>query len=170
MGDHPLFLSRFSFLPFSHLTSGSGFNLLSFAAQSGDWCKLTSAMAIERDERPWGRFEVLAEGEGYKVKRIEVMPGHRLSLQMHQDRSEHWVIVAGEALVTLGEQVMRLCANEDLLIPAKTRHRVANTRDVKLVFIEIQCGSYLGEDDITRFEDDYSRALPEPGENGSEFR
>lgn len=118
-------------------------------------------MGIERDERPWGSFEVLAEGEGFKVKRIEVMPGHRLSLQMHDGRSEHWVVVAGEALVTVGEQVMRRRANEDVFIPPGTKHRVANTGDAKLVFIEVQCGSYLGEDDITRFEDDYNRTLSE---------
>lgn len=112
---------------------------------------------MERDQRPWGMYEVLAEGEGYKVKRIEVKPGHRLSLQMHQSRSEHWVIVAGEALVTIGERETRLNPNEDALIPAGTRHRVANPGTVPLVFIEVQCGSYLGEDDITRFEDDYNR-------------
>lgn len=119
-------------------------------------------MAIQRDNRPWGSFEILAEGVGYKVKRIEVLPGQRLSLQMHQNRSEHWVIVAGEALVTLGEQELRLRENENLMIPVGTKHRVANKLDSTLVFIEVQCGSYLGEDDITRFEDDYSRALP-PG-------
>ena len=114
-------------------------------------------MSIERDERPWGMYEVLAEGEGYKVKRIEVRPGHRLSLQMHQSRSEHWVIVAGEALVTLDEREIRLCANEEAIIPQRTKHRVANPASTPLVFIEVQCGSYLGEDDITRFEDDYNR-------------
>jgi len=114
-------------------------------------------MSIERDERPWGMYEVLAEGEGYKVKRIEVRPGHRLSLQMHQSRSEHWVIVKGEALVTLGEREIRLRANEEAIIPQRTKHRVANPASIPLVFIEVQCGSYLGEDDITRFDDDYNR-------------
>lgn len=115
-------------------------------------------MSIERDERPWGMYEVLAEGEGYKVKRIEVRPGHRLSLQLHQSRSEHWVIVAGEALVTIGERETRLSANEEAIIPRRTKHRVANPASTTLVFIEVQCGSYLGEDDITRFEDDYDRS------------
>lgn len=114
-------------------------------------------MSIERDERPWGSYEVLAEGEGYKVKRIEVSPGHRISLQMHQRRSEHWVIVAGEAIVILGEREIRLRANEEALIPRQTKHRVANPGTSPLVFIEVQCGDYLGEDDITRFEDDYNR-------------
>ena len=118
-------------------------------------------MAVETDKRPWGSFEVLAEGSGYKVKRIEVIPGHRLSLQMHESRSEHWVIVAGEALVTLGEQELRLRANDELLIPLRTKHRVANRGDATLVFIEVQCGSYLGEDDIIRFADDYNRTLPD---------
>lgn len=119
-------------------------------------------MSIERDERPWGVFEILAEGEGYKVKRIEVYPGHRLSLQMHQSRSEHWVIVTGDAIVTVGEREIRLRANEEAFIPPQTRHRVANPGTSPLVFIEVQCGAYLGEDDITRFEDDYHRTgMPE---------
>ena len=115
-------------------------------------------MSIERDERPWGMYEVLAEGEGYKVKRIVVQPGQRLSLQMHQSRSEHWVIVAGEALVTVGDRDIHLRANEDTIIPLRTKHRVANPASTPLVFIEVQCGTYLGEDDITRFEDDYNRS------------
>lgn len=119
-------------------------------------------MAMERDERPWGMYEVLAEGPGYKVKRIEVKPGHRLSLQMHEQRSEHWVIVEGCALVTLGDQEIRRSVNEDVLIPVRTKHRVANNDSVPLVFIEVQCGPYLGEDDITRFEDDYDRKGVEP--------
>lgn len=114
-------------------------------------------MSIERDERPWGMYEVLAEGEDYKVKRIVVHPGHRLSLQMHQRRSEHWVIVAGEAIVTLDDKEIRLRANEEALVPVRTKHRVANPGTIPLVFIEVQCGDYLGEDDITRFEDDYAR-------------
>ena|SRR5215471_4056121 len=116
-------------------------------------------MAIERDERPWGMYEVLAQGRGYKVKRIEVKPGHRLSLQMHENRSEHWVIVEGEALVTVGDQEIIKRANEDVLIPVRTRHRVFNRGEDLLVFIEVQCGPYLGEDDIIRFEDDYNRTL-----------
>lgn len=116
-------------------------------------------MTKERDERPWGMYEVLDEGLGYKVKRIEVKPDQRLSLQSHEKRSEHWVIVSGEAIVTVGEKEIHLQANEDVLIPAKTKHRVANPGKELLVFIEVQCGSYLGEDDIHRFEDDYHRAM-----------
>jgi mannose-6-phosphate isomerase len=114
-------------------------------------------MGIERDERPWGAFEVLAEGNGYKVKRIEVKPGHRLSLQMHDNRSERWVIVAGTALVRVGDEEFLRNLNEDVAIPVKTKHRITNLGDELLVFIEVQCGPYLGEDDIIRFEDDYNR-------------
>src|SRR6185436_7227273 len=110
------------------------------------------AMSIERDERPWGGYVVLDEGEGYKVKRIHVKPGHRLSLQMHENRSEHWVVVAGEAIATLGDKEVQLRANERALVPVRTRHRIANPGTSLLVFIEVQCGNYLGEDDITRFE------------------
>ena len=117
-------------------------------------------MSTERDQRPWGMYEVLTEGTGYKVKRIEVKPGHRLSLQMHQSRSEHWVIVEGEAIVTIGDRETGLRANEVALIPVLTKHRVANPGTTPLVFIEVQCGSYLGEDDIIRFEDDYNRMAP----------
>jgi len=124
-------------------------------------------MSIERDERPWGMFEVLAEGEGYKVKRIEIKPGHRLSLQMHKSRSEHWVVVSGEAVITVGEREMILRANEDALIPRGTKHRVANPGTTLLVFIEVQCGAYLGEDDIIRFEDDYDR-IPATSSLGSQ--
>ena len=105
-------------------------------------------------------YEVLAEENGYKVKRIEVKPRHRLSLQMHENRTEHWVIVAGEALVTLGDREFRLRVNQEVVIPIRTKHRVMNPGDLPLVFIEVQCGSYLGEDDITRFEDDYDRMGP----------
>lgn len=116
------------------------------------------AMAMERDERPWGMYEVLAEGDGFKVKRIEVKPGHRLSLQSHEKRSEHWVVVAGTALVTVGEQEIALRTNQHVNIPTQTKHRVANPGQDLLVFIEVQSGIYLGEDDIKRFEDDYHRA------------
>jgi mannose-6-phosphate isomerase-like protein (cupin superfamily) len=114
-------------------------------------------MILERDERPWGMFEVLAVGEGYKVKRIEVKPGQRLSLQSHEKRSEHWVIVNGTALATVGEQHLTLRPNQHINIPMQTKHRVANPGDELLVFIEVQSGPYLGEDDITRYEDDYQR-------------
>ncbi|HKP13680.1 MAG TPA: phosphomannose isomerase type II C-terminal cupin domain [Blastocatellia bacterium] len=114
-------------------------------------------MALEKDERPWGMYEVLVEGAGYKVKRIVVNPGQRLSLQSHEKRSEHWVVVAGTARVTVGDEETTLRADQYVAIPTRTKHRVANPGDEPLVFIEVQSGDYLGEDDITRYEDDYSR-------------
>ena len=113
---------------------------------------------MERDERPWGMYQVLDEGEGFKVKRIEVKPGQRLSLQSHEQRSEHWVVVKGTALVTVGERELTLRANQHINIPIRARHRVANPGEELLVFIEVQSGAYLGEDDIRRYEDDYHRA------------
>lgn len=114
-------------------------------------------MALEKDERPWGMYEVLAEDGGYKVKRIVVKPGQRLSLQSHERRSEHWVVVAGTARVTVGEKEITLRADQYVAIPTRTIHRIANPGDEPLVFIEVQSGDYLGEDDITRYEDDYNR-------------
>jgi mannose-6-phosphate isomerase-like protein (cupin superfamily) len=115
-------------------------------------------MVLEKDERPWGMYEVLAEAPGYKVKRIAVKPGQRLSLQSHERRSEHWVVVTGTALVTLGEQELTVSVNEHVVIPVRTKHRVANPGGDPLVFIEVQSGDYLGEDDIKRYQDDYNRA------------
>ena len=115
---------------------------------------------MERDERPWGSYEVLAEAPGYKVKRIVVKPGQRLSLQLHDIRSEHWVVVSGEAVATVGDQELRVTVDQTVEIPPRTKHRVANPGTEPLVFIEVQCGRYLGEDDITRFEDDYNRIRP----------
>ena len=110
------------------------------------------------DRRPWGSFTVLDEGEGFKVKRIEVLPGKRLSYQRHARRAEHWFVVAGAARVTLdgGESLVR--RGEAVDIPVGSAHRVENPGEVLLVFIEVQRGDYLGEDDITRLEDDFGRA------------
>jgi mannose-1-phosphate guanylyltransferase len=108
--------------------------------------------------RPWGTYTVLQEGPGFKIKRIEVKPGSTLSLQLHHRRSEHWVVVRGVAEVTCGEDVYPLAANESTYIPVETKHRLANRSNVLLVLIEVQCGDYLGEDDIVRFEDRYGRA------------
>jgi mannose-6-phosphate isomerase len=110
------------------------------------------------DRRPWGAFTVLDEGVGYKVKRIEVLAGKRLSYQRHARRAEHWMVVAGSALVTLDGGDMTLSIGETVDIPVGSAHRVANPGEETLVFIEIQRGDYLGEDDITRLEDDYDRA------------
>lgn len=108
--------------------------------------------------RPWGSFTILEEGRGYKIKRIEVKPGHRLSLQMHHHRSEHWIVVSGTAKVTCGDQEKLLFSNQSTYVPPCTSHRLENPGVISLVLIEVQNGEYLGEDDIVRFQDDYSRA------------
>ena len=159
MGDHPLFFFP-SFIrnPHRRTTAATFIYLHADMTDHRNSCRLTDAMTLERDERPWGMYEVLAEGAGYKVKRIAVNPGQRLSLQSHEQRSEHWVIVSGTALATVGEEELRLVPNQHVIIPLRTRHRVANAGDETLVFIEVQSGAYLGEDDIQRFQDDYNRA------------
>jgi mannose-1-phosphate guanylyltransferase/mannose-6-phosphate isomerase len=108
--------------------------------------------------RPWGTYTVLQDAPGFKIKRIEVKPGASLSLQMHHHRSEHWVVVSGKAEVVNGEDTVTLQANESTYIPAGNKHRLTNVGDTELALIEVQCGSYLGEDDIVRFEDIYGRA------------
>jgi mannose-6-phosphate isomerase len=113
----------------------------------------------ERSElRPWGRFLLLDVGEGFQVKRIEVHAGRRLSYQSHRHRSEHWFVVQGTALVTLDGVQHPLQPGDAIDIPLGARHRVANPGAELLVFIEVQRGGYLGEDDIERYEDDFGRA------------
>ena len=112
---------------------------------------------MEIGQRPWGQYEVLLDADTYKVKRITVLPGQRLSLQMHHRRAEHWAIVAGAAEVTVNETVTRLGVGEHVYIPVEAKHRIANPGSEPLVFIEVQTGSYTGEDDIVRFSDDYGR-------------
>jgi mannose-1-phosphate guanylyltransferase len=107
--------------------------------------------------RPWGAYTVLQEGPSFKIKRIEVKPGAALSLQLHRRRSEHWVVVRGTARVTRDEDVYLIQANESTFIPVGTRHRLENPTSEPLVMIEVQCGDYVGEDDIVRFDDRYGR-------------
>ncbi|HHI97173.1 MAG TPA: mannose-1-phosphate guanylyltransferase/mannose-6-phosphate isomerase [Thermodesulfatator atlanticus] len=107
--------------------------------------------------RPWGRYTVLEEGPRYKIKRIVVNPGERLSLQMHYHRSEHWVVVRGTAKVQIGDEEMFLHENESVFVPKSTKHRLENPGKIPLEIIEVQNGEYLGEDDIVRFEDVYGR-------------
>jgi mannose-1-phosphate guanylyltransferase / mannose-6-phosphate isomerase len=107
--------------------------------------------------RPWGSYTILEEGPGFKVKRIEVKPGASLSLQMHHHRSEHWIVVDGQGIVTNGDNEIELKANESTYIPAGHKHRLKNIGDKQLVMIEVQSGHYLGEDDIVRFADNYGR-------------
>lgn len=108
-------------------------------------------------ERSWGNYVVLEEGRGYKIKIIEVNPGHRLSLQKHLHRSEHWVVLSGIAKVTNGETEKIIHINESTYIPKNMVHRLENPGRIPLKIIEIQNGEYLEEDDIERFEDDYGR-------------
>jgi mannose-1-phosphate guanylyltransferase/mannose-6-phosphate isomerase len=108
--------------------------------------------------RPWGTYTVLEEGNGFKIKRIEVKPGASLSLQMHHHRSEHWIVVRGMAKVVNGDAELLVNTNESTYIPAGHRHRLENPGILSLVMIEVQSGPYLGEDDIVRFQDIYGRA------------
>ncbi len=107
--------------------------------------------------RPWGSFTILEEGKGYKIKRIEVKPNHRLSLQMHHHRSEHWIVVSGTAKVTCDGEEKILYSNQSTYVPPCTSHRLENPGVIPLIMIEVQNGEYLGEDDIVRFDDDYAR-------------
>ena len=108
--------------------------------------------------RPWGSYETLGDGSRFQIKRIIVDPGERLSLQKHFHRSEHWVVVQGTAEVTVGDTVSLLQENQSTYIPAGTTHRLANPGKVRLELIEVQCGAYLGEDDIVRLDDQYGRS------------
>jgi len=112
---------------------------------------------LEQASPPWGRWEVLLEAEDYKVKRIIVSPGQMLSYQKHAHRSEHWVAVKGQGVITLDGRKVELRPGEAVDIPAGCAHRAANESREPFVFIEIQRGSYLGEDDIVRLEDSYGR-------------
>jgi len=107
--------------------------------------------------RPWGTYTVLEEGPGYKIKRIVVKPKASLSLQLHRQRSEHWVVISGDAKVVNGEQELLVRPNESTFIPSGNKHRLANPGTTDLVIIEVQAGSYVGEDDIVRFDDIYGR-------------
>ena len=109
------------------------------------------------DRRPWGMFTVLDEGNNYKVKRIEVLPGKRLSYQKHAQRAEHWVVVQGTAKVTLDDREIIVRPGEAIDISIGAAHRVENPGEELLVFIEVQRGVYLGEDDIVRLQDDFGR-------------
>lgn len=109
------------------------------------------------DRRPWGTFTVLDEGDNFKVKRIEVLPGKRLSYQKHAQRAEHWVVIQGAAKVTLDDRDHIVEAGQAIDIAIGSAHRVENPGEELLVFIEVQRGNYLGEDDIVRLQDDFGR-------------
>jgi mannose-1-phosphate guanylyltransferase/mannose-6-phosphate isomerase len=140
--------------------------LVADRAQSQNVKKLVQQLeARKREElnlhrkvhRPWGWYDSIDEGERFKVKRIQVKPGASLSLQKHHHRAEHWIVVKGTAEITNGEKVMILTENQSTYIPLGEVHRLANPGTIPLEIIEVQSGSYLGEDDIVRFEDTYGR-------------
>ena len=115
------------------------------------------ADAFLKDHRPWGWFETLALGDRFQVKRIVVKPGGILSLQSHVHRAEHWIVVSGTAKVTVGDDVKLLSENQSVYIPLGAIHRMENPGKLPMTLIEVQTGAYLGEDDIVRYEDLYSR-------------
>jgi mannose-6-phosphate isomerase len=112
----------------------------------------------EQELRPWGGFTVLADTAGHKVKRLTVLPGHRLSYQRHEHRAEHWFLVAGEARVTIDGDERLVAAGDAVDIPVGAAHRIAAVGDDPVVLVEVQHGESFGEDDITRLDDDYGRA------------
>ena len=114
-------------------------------------------ISIEKEERPWGRFFVIHDELAYKIKRIEVDPGGRLSYQYHNKRSEAWTIVEGVGTITIDDVTTEYEPGQTILIPQGVKHRIHNKTSKKVVFIEVQTGSYFGEDDIVRIEDDYNR-------------
>jgi mannose-1-phosphate guanylyltransferase/mannose-6-phosphate isomerase len=125
---------------------------------------LSVATEHRRVARPWGEYDAIDSGDRFQVKRITVKPGEQLSLQMHHHRAEHWIVVRGTARVTRGDETFLLSENESTYIPLGTVHRLENPGRVPLEMIEVQSGSYLGEDDIVRFEDTYGRVVPTLGE------
>lgn len=118
-------------------------------------------MTGEHDERPWGNYTVLKDAADHKVKQLVVRPGKRLSYQRHARRSEHWFVVRGTGVVTLDGAEVPLETGQHVDVPCGAAHRMENTGDADLVFIEVQHGEYFGEDDIVRLEDDFGRG-PEP--------
>lgn len=119
----------------------------------------TQATEHPFETRPWGRFEILADEPDYKAKKITVDPAGQLSYQSHTQRNEHWVIVSGQGQVILDEKPVDLKAGQSVYIPAHSKHRIRNVGNTPLVFVEVQTGSYFGEDDITRYKDDYNRPV-----------
>lgn len=112
----------------------------------------------DADDRPWGRWEVLAVGDGFIIKKIDVDAGQILSLQSHEHRSEHWTILSGKAVVTLNENSLDKSVDDTVFIPAGAKHRIRNSGDETLSFLEVQTGVILDEGDIRRYEDQYGRA------------
>ncbi|MBC2835132.1 mannose-1-phosphate guanylyltransferase/mannose-6-phosphate isomerase [Paragemmobacter straminiformis] len=134
---------------------------LAVAALTAKGAKQAEAFAT--DHRPWGWFETLALSDRFQVKRIVVKPGATLSLQSHMHRAEHWIVVSGTAQVTIGEEVRLVSENQSVYVPLGCKHRLGNPGKLPMVLIEVQTGAYLGEDDIIRYEDVYSRGQGEKG-------
>jgi mannose-1-phosphate guanylyltransferase/mannose-1-phosphate guanylyltransferase/mannose-6-phosphate isomerase len=118
---------------------------------------VTSATQHPFEVRPWGRFEIMSDGVDFKSKTITVDPGQQLSYQSHAQRAEHWIIVKGGGEVVLNDQVIAVHAGKHVHIPTGAKHRIRNTGATPLQFVEVQLGSYFGEDDIVRYQDDYNR-------------
>ncbi len=117
-------------------------------------------MKLESEQRPWGSWQVIDAEHGYKIKRIHVNAGCRLSYQTHQHRSEHWVVVAGVATCTIDDELVVARTGESVDVARGAKHRLANEGSEELVIIEVQRGAYTGEDDIVRHEADYGRCEP----------
>ncbi len=109
------------------------------------------------EQRPWGSFTVIADADNYKAKRLDVLPGARLSLQSHRYRSEHWIIVTGLTKITVGDDILEFGQGQHIFVPQKSRHRIENIGNTLLTIIEVQLGGYFGEDDIIRYADDFDR-------------
>ena len=144
------------------VVSTEGATLIANRNSVQDVKKLTDLPLVKNNpyakvQRPWGSYQVLDQGPGYKVKRIEIVPGGMLSLQVHKHRDEHWTMVCGVANVTRGDDILKLGCNESILIPRNEKHRLHNFGDTSCILIEVQSGEYLGEDDIIRLEDVYRR-------------
>ena len=112
---------------------------------------------INNSERPWGKYRIIEDNVNYKIKRIEINPKGRLSYQYHMKRSESWTIIEGQGVVTLDGEEQKVSAGQLIKINREAKHRILNNGNTPLVFIEVQTGTYFGEDDIVRIEDDYNR-------------
>ena len=120
-------------------------------------------MTLISQQRPWGSWQVVAVNDGYKIKRIHVNPGCRLSYQTHRHRSEHWIVVSGVATCTIDDELVIVGPGQSLDVAQTAKHRLSNEGREELVIVEVQLGAYTGEDDIVRLEDDYGRCEPTSG-------
>ncbi len=137
-------------------------------AETADEADQPALRLTERDERPWGSFDVLTKGPGFQVKRLSVKPGQRLSLQWHRHRDEQWVVARGTARVQVGEETHTLGPGQMMRVPRTVYHRIENISSIDpLEIIEVQIGDYIGEDDIVRVEDDYGRVEDDHGRGDS---